>query len=385
MRGATPGLVRLGALLRKEFRQAVRDPRMLAVLIFVPLMQLIVFGFVVNLEVDRLPTVLCDLDRTPHSRDLAARFFADQTFVEIAQVRDVQKAVRMLERGETVAALVFHPGLGERLKRGVPAEAQILIDGADPVRARVAMGGAEQFFGLEALRHGLERLEQTSLSAGRSPQIARVQVEPRILYNPELKSPIYMVPGVVATVLLIVTTIVTAMGIAREREMGTLEQVMVTPLGRTTLVLGKTLPFALIGLLDVTLVLTVGMWLFAVPMRGSLWVIYAASVPYLLTTLGIGLFISTVSRTQQQAILSGFFFIMPAIMLSGFMAPVENMPEWLVPLAHLDPMYYYLQVLRGVMLKGAGFADLGGPFAALTAFGVTLFTASALRFRKRLA
>ena len=157
------------------------------------------------------------------------------------------------------------------------------------------------------------------------------------------------------------------------------------PVELAGLVFGKTLPFALIGLLDVGLVLTVGMYLFDVPLRGSLGVIYAASVPYLMTTLGIGLFISTVSRTQQQAILSGFFFIMPAIMLSGFMAPVENMPEWNQPLAYLDPMYYYLQVLRGVMLKGAGFEDLGVQFAALGAFGVTIFTASALRFRKRLA
>jgi ABC-2 type transport system permease protein len=246
------------------------------------------------------------------------------------------------------------------------------------------MGSAEQFFGIEAVALGLARLEESSLGAGRAAAIPRIQIEPRVFYNPRLKSPIFMVPGVVASVLLIVTTLVTAMGVAREREMGTLEQVLVTPMGRTTLVVGKILPFALIGLLDVGLVITAGMYLFDVPLRGSLLTIYAASLLYLMSTLGVGLFLSTISRTQQQAILAGFFFVFPAILLSGFMTPVENMPDWIRVLSYLDPMYYFVDILRAIMLKGAGFADLGEKFVALGGFGVAILTASAIRLRRRL-
>lgn len=378
------GLIRLWAIVRKEFRQTFRDLRMVWMLVAVPVIQLMLFGYVVDLEVDRLPTVLCDLDRTPTSRDLASHFFSDRTFVKVSEVLDPEEASRALARGEASAALIFPVGIGERLKRGAPAEVQILVDGTDPVRARVAMGSAEQFFGIEAIALGLARLEESSLGAGRAAAIPRIQIEPRVFYNPRLKSPIFMVPGVVASVLLVVTTLVTAMGVAREREMGTLEQVLVTPMGRTTLVVGKILPFALIGLLDVGLVITAGMYLFDVPLRGSLLTIYAASLLYLMSTLGVGLFLSTISRTQQQAMLAGFFFVFPAILLSGFMTPVENMPDWIRVLSYLDPMYYFVDILRAVMLKGAGFADLGEKLVALGGFGVAILTASAIRLRRRL-
>lgn len=378
------GWIRLGALIRKEFRQAFRDPRMVWMLIGVPVLQLILFGFVVDLDVDRLPTALCDLDRSAQSRDLAAHFFADGTFVERVRVRDPERASHLLARGKVAAALIFPRGLARDLKRGDPAEVQLVVDGTDPVRSRVAMGVAEQFFGTRAVGLAIARVEQVTRAQGRVAEIPRIQIEPRILYNPRMKSPVFMVPGVAAAVLLIITTLVTAMGVAREREMGTLEQVLVTPLGRTTFVFGKILPYALIGLFDVTLILTAGTYLFDVPVRGSLLVVYAAAALYLLTTLGVGLFLSTISRSQQQAILAGFFFVMPAMILSGFMTPVENMPEWIRPLAYADPMYYFLKILRAVLLKGAGFADLAHQFLALAGFGVVIFTASALRFGRRL-
>jgi ABC-2 type transport system permease protein len=375
---------RLLALVVKEFRQTFRDPRLVWLLVGVPVLQLTLFGYVVDLEVDRVPTAICDLDRSPASRDLAARFFADRTFVEVARARAPEEAAALLRAGQASAALVFPEGLGRRLKRGWGAEVQVLVDGTDPIRARVAGGAAEQLLGTRALEIAERRLEEAALARGVALRLARIQLEPRILYNPRLKSPVYMVPGVAAIVLMVVTMLVTAMGVAREREMGTLEQVLVTPIGRTTLVFGKILPYGLIGLLDVGLVLGAGMYLFDVPLRGSLLVVYAAAALYLLTTLGMGLFISTISRSQQQAILSGFFVMLPAILLSGFMAPVENMPEWIRPLAYADPVYYFLTILRAVMLKGAGFADCAKQFAVLAAFGVAIFTASAWRFGRRL-
>ena len=214
--------------------------------------------------------------------------------------------------------------------------------------------------------------------------LPQIRLAPRILYNPRLKSAMYMVPGVAAMVLLVVTTIVTAMGIARERELGTMEQILVTPLRPWVLLLGKCLPFALIGLVEVWAILTVGSYLFDVPLRGSFVLITVATFFYLFTTLGAGILISTVSRSQQQAILGGFFFMMPAILLSGFMTPIENMPSWLRPLTLLDPVRYYLAILRACLLKGAGFADVRRELVSLAVFGTALITLSSLRFHKRL-
>lgn len=377
-------LIQLGALVRKEYRQTFRDPRMVWMLIGVPVVQLILFSFAVNLEVDRLPTVLADEDRSAASRDLSAHFFADRTFVIRHEVERAELAADLLQRGQASVALVLPRGLGERLRRGAAAEVQVLVDGTDAVRARVAMAVSEQFFLARGLGLALERSAAQSAQQGRAANIARIQLEPRIYYNPELRSPFFMVPGVVGSVLLIVTTLVTAMGIAREREMGTLEQVLVTPLSATVYLFGKILPFAIVGLIDVGLVVGAGIAIFDVPMRGSLLVIYAGAALYILTTLGVGLFLSTLARTQQQAILGGAFFMIPAMMLSGFMSPVDSMPDWIRTISYLDPMYYFIVVLRSVMLKGAGFADLAVELCSLAALGLVVFGASVLRFRRRL-
>jgi ABC-2 type transport system permease protein len=212
----------------------------------------------------------------------------------------------------------------------------------------------------------------------------RLSVEPRIFYNPRMKSPIYMVPGVAAITLLVVTTIITAMGLAREKEMGTIEQLMITPMRPAVLLLGKTLPFALIGLIVGGLVIAIGTHLFAVPLRGSLLCIFLGMVLYLLSTLGTGVFISTVARNQQQAILAGFFFLMPAILLSGFMSPVENMPGWIQPLTWVNPVRYFVEILRAALLKGAGVLDMTRQLLALAAFGAGILGLAALRFRKQL-
>jgi ABC-2 type transport system permease protein len=276
-------------------------------------------------------------------------------------------------------------GLEGDLKRGRSTEVQVLINGTDPIRAQVAMNTTLQYFQQQSQELALSRLRQSAAQQNQQATWPMLKMEPRILYNPQLKSSVYMVPGVAALTLLVVTTIVTAMGIAREREMGTIEQILITPLRPIVLLLGKIFPFALIGLVVAGLVLSVGTQLFSVPIRGSLLAIFLGTLLYLMSTLGTGVFISTIARTQQQAIMGGFFFLLPAILLSGFMSPVENMPAWIQPLTWINPVRYYVQILRASLLKGAKVTDLWLPLSALLGFGVGILSLAALRFRKQLA
>jgi ABC-2 type transport system permease protein len=377
-------LVALLAVMRKELRQAFRDRRMAFMLMAAPVIQLTILGYAVDLEVDRIPTAICDQDQTPASRDLAAALSAEGTFRRVATTRDPAAASRLLETGDAAVAVVIPVGFERDIRRQQPVDVQVLVDGTDPNRAQVASNAAAAFLADRAMSLSLGRLDRAFAARGAVRSLPQLWLRPRILYNPRLKSAIYMVPGVAATVLLIITTIVTAMGIARERELGTMEQIMVTPLRPVVLLLGKCLPFALIGLIDVATLITVGSFLFGVPIVGSLLVIAVASLLFLFSTLGTGIFISTVSQSQQQAILGGFFFMMPAILLGGFMTPIENMPAWIRPLSAINPVRYFLEILRGCLLKGSGFADLSHQFLALTLFGVAIMTLSVLRFRNRL-
>jgi len=372
------------AVMKKELRQAFRDKRMAAMLLVAPVLQLTLLGYAVDLEVDRVPTVICDLDRTVPSRDLAAAMVAEETFKLVAEDIDPNRASQRLTTWEAAVAIVIPAGYARDLARRTPVAVQVLVDGTDPNRAQISANAAAQFLAERGVAISLSQLGQLAAAQGRVRSIPQVRMVPRIYYNSSLKSSIYMVPGVAAMVLLVVTTIVTAMGIAREREIGTMEQILVTPLRPSVLLLGKCLPFAFVGLIDVWAILTVGSYLFDVPLRGSAALITVSTFLYLFTTLGVGIFISTVSRSQQQAILGGFFFLMPAILLSGFMTPIENMPSWLQPLTYANPVRYYLEILRGCLLKGAGFADVAWQLAALGGFGIVLIALSAARFRKRL-
>jgi len=376
--------ISLLAVMLKELRQAFRDKRMAVMLLVAPVMQLTVLGYAVDLEVDHIPTAVCDQDRSAASRELVHAFLAAGTFDRYADSRSPDEGMTLLERGDAGAMLIVPAGFGEDVKRGRPTQVQVLVDGSDPNRAQIAANAASQFLLSRGTSMTLAALEQQAGVQGRVLKPAQTMLVPRVLYNPRLKSAVYMVPGVFAMVLLIVTTIVTAMGLAREREMGTMEQILVTPLKPAVLLVGKCLPFAGLGLVVISAVLVVGSYLFDVPIRGSIVVIYAASLIYLLTTLGTGIFISTISRTQQQAILGGFFFMMPAILLSGFMTPIDNMPWWIRPITYLNPVRYYVEMVRGCLLKGAGFVDLAPQFIALTVFGISILAVSALRFRKQL-
>lgn len=374
--------VELLAVVKKELRQTVRDKRMFAMLLLAPVLQLTLLGFAVDLDVDHVPTAVVDKDRTRSSRALVSALLADPTLDLAVRTED---ADRPLTSGEAAVVLVLPRGLERDLAHGRPVQLQVLIDGTNPIRAQAAVDATRRFLQQEALTMMEERIAMQAALSAQVPKIPSISVAPRILYNPSMKSPIYMIPGVAAVVLLIVTTVVTAMGIARERELGTIEQLLVTPMQPSVLLIGKVVPFAGIGLVTAGMVIGIGTNLFSVPIRGSLSLLLLATVLYLMSTLGTGVFISTMASTQQQAILGGFFFLMPAILLSGFMSPIENMPAWVQPLTWINPVRYYVEILRSVLLKGAGFAEMLEPLVALLAFGVGILAAGSLRFRKRMA
>jgi ABC-2 type transport system permease protein len=368
--------VRLLGLVAKELRQTVRDRRMIGILMIAPMIQLLVLGHAVNLDVDHVPILVADEDRTAESRDFLDGLTAGDAFRRAGEVENAQIAQEAIAGGRVPLAAVLPRGFAADLAAGRTAQVQLLVDGGDSNRAIVAQNAAQGY----VLRRAQEMLAQR---LGRLP--GRVRVEPRVLYNPSMNSRVFFVPGVAATLLLVVTLVVTAMGFSREKESGTLEQIMVTPLGGTTLFLGKTLPYALIGLLDLGLVLGVGTWVFGVPLRGPLAVVFLGGSLYLMTLLGGGLLLGALARTQQQALVAAFFLIMPAILLSGFASPIENMPGWLQPFTLLNPVRHMVEVMRAVLLRGAGLADVAPQLVALGGLGLAVFTSSAVVLRRRLA
>jgi ABC-2 type transport system permease protein len=372
-------LIQFAAVFRKEVRQTIRDRRMMVILVIAPVLQTVLFGFAVNFDVDRVPAVVLDRDRTDVSRAHVRRLLADGTLAHAGDVAGPLEAERAVHEGAAAAAVLFPERLAADLAAGRPAEVQVVLDGTDPNRSTVAAAAVTRYFGEVGERAGREAIA----ARGGTPP-AQLEVVPRLFYNPELDSPPYMIPGIAAMLLLIVTTIVTAMGLAREREMGTLEQVLVTPIRPVWLLAGKMAPYVVIGFFDVILLVAAGAWIFGVPIRGPLPVLAVGTLLYLLTTLGTGLFISTISSSQQQSFLGGFLFILPALLLSGVMTPIAAMPAWLRAVTWVNPVRHYAEVMRSGLLRGAGFADLAVPLAALAVLGSAIFVLSALRFRKTL-
>ena len=373
-------LIQLQAVIVKEIRQTIQDRRIVALLTIAPIAQLLVFGYAIDLGVDEVPTVVVDQDRTPESRRVLDGLLADGTLEAVDVVQSVSEAELQLESGGAAVALLVPNGFARDLARNEPVQIQVLLDGTDPTRSGIAGGAAGQYLGLEGLRLTQERI--AALSGGML-KLPSVEVRPRLLFNPTLSTAIYMVPGIAGMLLLIITTIVTSMGLAREREIGTLEQVRVTPLPTPILMIGKVAPFVTVGLLDVTAAITASAWIFDVPIRGSLVAFYVVTAAYLLTTVGAGLLISTMSETQQQAFIGGFMFILPALLLSGTMAPIHAMPEWMQPLTLLNPLRYYMEAVRAILLKGTPLLDLMPQLGALLVFGIVIMTTASLRFQKR--
>jgi ABC-2 type transport system permease protein len=368
-------------IVRKEFFQLRQDRRMLIVSIIAPFLQVLILGYAATLDITDANMVICDFDRTPVSREFVRGFTASGRFVDRFAV-DAESDIDMyFEHGKAAVALVMPKGFGGDILRRRPATVQLLVDGADANTANILLGYANQI--VNAYNQGV--VLQT-LRSGRAIPAARVLPEPRIWFNPDLKSSHFMVPGVVALVLMIITMMLTSLAIVKEKEMGTLEQLMVTPMRPLELIVGKLIPFTVIGFVDMVIVLSLARFWFKVPMVGSLLLLFGLSGLFILTTLGLGIFISTIARSQQQAMMiSQFFFFMPFMFLSGFAIPIANMPVIIQYVTYLIPLRYFLEIVRAIFLKGSGVAELWPQALALFGIGATILTLSVLRFRKTLA
>ncbi len=361
----------LKRMVVKELQQIRRDHRFLAIIFVSPVLQLILLGYAANLDVREIPTVVCDFDRTAESRALAAGLTASGFFESAGSVSTTEAADRALEGGRAWLALVVPRGYGDDVAAGRPTAVQLLVDGSDSNAATVGTGYAAQ-----AVARASRRL------AGVAPPF---EVQPRVWYNPELRSSHFMVPGMLGLLLMLVTMVLTALAIVKEKETGTMEQLAVTPIKPSVLILGKLIPFVMIGLVDVLLVVAAATVVFGLPVKGSLLLLLALSLLFILTSLGLGLFVSTLAQTQQQAMMMAVFFVMvPMVFLSGFVFPVENMPPVIQGVTYLMPLRYYFTIVRGLFLKGVGPAELADEAAALAISGAVVFGLSVLRFRKRL-
>ena len=373
---------RLKQMLIKEFIQVFRDKRARAVLIGPPIIQMLIFGYAATFEIHHVSTVVLDLDHSQESRDLISRFTSSPYFDVQRQLTDSRQLRDLIDRGDATIGLEIDAGFAQKLLKGQTAPLQVIVDATNSNTALIASSYVTQIalgFAKDYQRDRIYRIAPQLIE-----QLPSVELEQRPWYNPELRSRWFFVPGVIGSLTLVLVITLTAFAVVREREIGTLEQIMVTPIRPAEFILGKTLPFFLIGLFDVTLIALVGTLWFQVPFRGHISVLLAGSVLFLICMLGVGLLISTVSSTQQQAMVTAFFFIMPAITFSGFGFPISTMPEWLQYCTYLSPLRYFLVVLRSTYLKGVGMEILWPQMAAMAGLGFSLLTIAILRFHKAL-
>ncbi|MEW6067124.1 MAG: ABC transporter permease [Nitrospirota bacterium] len=378
---------RIKQMIIKEFIQVLRDKRMKAIIFGVPIIQLLVFGYAVTTDVNQISTALYDLDRSFESRELAQRLESSGYFT-IKYAPESSREIReLLDRGKVLCAIQINRGFSRDIKRGIPTEIQVLADGTDSNTAMVAMSYASRIIAKYAMDKGAKKIE-ISTNPPHPPLVkggeGGLDVRTRAWYNPDLRSKNYNVPGVIALMIMLICLLLTSMAVVREREIGTMEQLMVTPLRPVELMLGKTIPFGIIGFFDMLLVTIIGTLWFNIPIKGSIYLLTVSTAIYLLSVLGIGLFISTISKTQQQALMATFLFFAPAVLLSGFMFPIENMPEIIQYGTYLNPLRYFLIIIRGIFLKGNGIDILWPQILALLLLGAVVITISSIRFKKRL-
>ena len=375
-------LGRLKQMLIKEFIQVFRDKRTRFILIGPPIIQMMVFGYAATYEIHHVPTVVLDLDHSQESRELVSRFTSSPYFDVQQQLTDSRQLGNLIEQGKATVGLEIDAGFAKKLRSGQTAPLQVIVDATNSNTALIASGYISQIalgFAQEYQRDRISRIAPQLMEV-----MPSVELAPRPWYNPDLRSRWFFVPGIIGSLTVVLVVTLTAFAVVREREIGTLEQIMVTPIRPAEFILGKTLPFFLIGVFDVTLIAVVGSLWFQVPFRGNVAVLALGAVLFLLCMLGVGLLISTVSATQQQAMVTAFFFIMPTITFSGFGFPISTMPHWMQLMSYAIPLRYFLIVIRGTYLKGVGMGVLWPQMAAMAGLGVALLTAAILRFHKAL-
>jgi len=371
---------RFAAVARKELLQLRRDRMTLGMMVGIPVMQLLLFGYAINTDVRHMPTVVYDQDHSDESRDLVRRLEATGFYTIIGATRDYGEISAALRSARARVALVVPPRFGERLRAGSSTQVQLVVDGSDPQTVASATNTAASLSAARSLEVLSERLARSALHIPVEP----ISLEPTTWYNPELVTAIYVVPGLVGVILTMTMVMLTAMAIARERERGTLEQLIVSPVRRVELVLGKILPYTVIGYVQMSLILLAGRVVFGVPLVGSLRLLYLLSFLFIAANLAIGLFFSTLAKTQQQAMQMSFFFLLPNILLSGFMFPFESMPRPAQFISQALPLTHFLRIVRGITLKGATFPDVSQELVWLGAIFGALVLLTSLRFTKKL-
>ena len=369
---------RLRHMIRKEFIQVFRNSKMRAIVLVMPLIQSMVFGYAVTTDVRQVETAVFDQAQTPESRDLIDRFIHSGYFVVKTRIHSDREMDELIDYGKVAAVIRIPADFSGKIAAGTTAAVQIIVDGTDSNTAGVVLNYA----GNIARSNALELLQQRG-GPGGNP--VGVNLQTRAWFNENLTSRNFYVPGVIAVIVMLVTLLLTSMSVVREKEMGTMEQIVVTPITPLEFILGKTMPSIILGFVNMIFVTLISVFWFDIPVRGSIITLFVANGFYLMTTIGIGLIISTLSETQQQAMMSTFFFYLPAVLLSGFMFPIANMPALVQAVTYLNPLRYFLIIIRGIFLKGVGVAILWPQIFALLGLGTLVLTLAVKKFRKNLA
>jgi ABC-2 type transport system permease protein len=371
---------RLLSLIRKEFIQIIRDPRTLALTIVYPIMMLLLLGYAATNDVRNIPLAVYDQDKSDSSRQLLDAYQAADYFILTYEVESPEEITLLIDSGKAKAAIIIPPDYKEKLDAGESTQIGFIIDGSDPTLASTALSAAT----LIGQARGAKVLEQKIALTGRSDVSNLIDIRTQVWYNPEMVSAFFMIPGLIGMILQFLSTLLTATSIVREKERGTIEQLIVTPLRPWELVVGKITPYIIIAFLDMIEILVAGMLLFHVPINGSVTLLLLLSALFLITTLGIGLLISTMANTQQEAMLISMFTLMPSIFLSGFFFPLASMPLILQWISYMVPLRYFLIISRGIVLKGVGMQAIYPEVISLVIFAVVVMVGAAIRFRKRL-
>ena len=372
---------RAKAILIKEFKQIFRDPRMKTVIFITPLIQIILFGYSANKDITYVPTAIYDKDNTTQSRALLRKFTYSKYFVPQQYIFDDQEENYVLNKGLASTVIRIDRGFGRSLNAGKQADIQLAYDGTDSNTAMIVMGYANTIVS----NYQLGLLKTKAQAAGFINTVPSIELRDRAWFNGNLVSRNYYLPGVIATIITMMSLLLTSMAIVKEKEIGTMEQLTVSPLKPLELIIGKLLPFAVISLIQILLITILGVLWFNLPLRGNIFFLLFSTCIYLFTTLGIGLFISTISSTQQEATMSVFLFYMPTVLLSGFAYPVSNMPQIIQGFTFINPMRYFMVIIRSIFLKGVGIEVLWPQLLPLLVIGIVVITLSSLRFRKGLS
>ncbi|VAX27032.1 Domain of unknown function / Efflux ABC transporter, permease protein [hydrothermal vent metagenome] len=369
-------------IIRKEFLQLKRDPRMFVIVLFAPVIELIFLGYAVNMDVEKVPTVVFDQNKTEVSRELLEKFSGNRYFEFVEYVDNYKDFQTAIESGNAWLGIVVPYDFEKSIERNETGKLQAIFDGSDGNKASIISGYLQKVIS----NYSIELLDLKMKKYGKfQTPISTVEPEIRAWYNPELVTRVYMVPGIVGLLLSIITLILTSLAIVKERELGTLEQIIVTPIKPIQLIIGKLIPFAILGFVAVTVVLIAMTYIFDLPPRGSISLLFFSTFLYILSTLGLGLFVSTISKTQQQAMMLAIFLVLlPMVFLSGFAFPIENMPVIIQGLTYIIPLRYFMTIIRGIILKGVGVSELWFQLTMLFGMGVLVLTLSSLRFKKRM-